>query len=161
VRAARCACFDARRTLIMHIRNTLQPCKTERRSGSARRVRVRAPAAATVAASLSVGAWSAALAGPTGGVVVQGQGSISTAAAGTTVIDQSSQRLQLNWSSFNVGANESVQFNQPSPTALALNRILDQNPSQIFGRLQANGQVVLVNPNGLLIGRTAQLNVNS
>src|SRR6185436_8293794 len=120
-----------------------------------------APAAATFAASLSVGALSTALAGPTGGVVVEGQGSISNPSISATVIDQASQRLTLNWSTFNVGANESVQFNQPSSTALALNRILDQNPSQIFGSLRANGQVVLVNPNGLLIGRSAQLNVNS
>ncbi|MEJ1963385.1 MAG: filamentous hemagglutinin N-terminal domain-containing protein [Gammaproteobacteria bacterium] len=122
---------------------------------------MQAPAAATLAASLSVGALSSAVAGPTGGVVVEGQGSISAPTTGTTVIDQASQRLQLNWSTFNVGANESVRFNQPSSSAVAINRILDQSPSQIFGRLQANGQVVLANPNGLLIGRTAQLNVNS
>ena len=101
------------------------------------------------------------MAGPAGGVIVEGQGSVSTPNAGTTVIDQSSHRLLLNWNSFNVGASESVQFNQPSSKAVAFNRILDQNPSQIFGRIDANGQVVLVNPNGLLIGRTAQLNVNS
>src|SRR5262245_32784316 len=147
----------------MHTRTTLPPCKTERRAGSAPRARTRstAPAAATFAASLSVGAFTTAVAGPTGGTVVEGQGAISNPSATSTVIDQASQRLTLNWSTFNVGANESVQFNQPNSTALALNRILDQNPSQIFGSLKANGQVVLVNPNGLLIGRSAQLNVNS
>src|SRR5690349_12098749 len=115
----------------------------------------------TFAASLSLGALSPAIAGPTGGVVVEGQGSISTPTTGTTVIDQSSKQLQLNWNSFDVGASESVQFHQPSSSAVAFNRILDQKPSQIFGRIEGNGQVVLVNPNGLLIGRTAQLNVNS
>ncbi len=77
------------------------------------------------------------------------------------MIDQASQNLQVNWSTFNVAANENVQFHQPSSSSVAFNRILDQNPSQIFGRIDANGQVVLVNPNGLLIGRTAQLNTNS
>jgi filamentous hemagglutinin family protein len=115
----------------------------------------------TAAATIGVGALSPVIAGPTGGVVVEGQGSISSPNSGATVINQASQNLQLNWNSFNVGANESVQFNQPSSKATAFNRILDQNPSQIFGRIDANGQVVLVNPNGLLIGRTAQLNVNS
>src|SRR5689334_22515105 len=124
----------------MHTRTTLPPCKTERRCGVTPRKRTRspAPAAATFAASLSVGALSTALAGPTGGTVVEGQGSITTPSARSTVIDQGSQRLTLNWSTFNVGANESVQFNQPNSTALALNRILDQNPSQIFGSLRAN-----------------------
>src|SRR5512138_3039767 len=92
----------------------------------------------TFAASLSLGALSAAaVAGPTGGVVVEGQGTISTPTAGTTVIDQSSNQLHLNWNSFDVGASESVQFHQPSSTATAFNRILDQNPSQIFGHIEA------------------------
>lgn len=149
----------------MHTRTTLQPCKTARRLANAPRSRLRkaapAPAALTFAVSLSLGAVSPALAGPKGGVVVGGQGTISTPNANTTVINQSSNQLQLNWTSFNVGASESVQFQQPSSAAVAFNRILDQSPSQIFGHIQGNGQVVLVNPNGFLIGRTATLNVNS
>ena len=113
------------------------------------------------AATLGLGALSTAMAGPTGGTVVGGQGTISAPSSTTTVIDQASQNLQVNWNTFNVAANENVQFHQPSSSAVAYNRILDQNPSQIFGRIDANGQVVLVNPNGLLIGRTAQLNTNS
>ncbi|MEJ0035889.1 MAG: filamentous hemagglutinin N-terminal domain-containing protein [Gammaproteobacteria bacterium] len=112
-------------------------------------------------ATLGLGALSTAIAGPSGAVVVGGQGAISTPSSTTTVVDQSSQNLQVNWNTFNVAANENVRFHQPSSSAVAFNRILDQNPSQIFGRIDANGQVVLVNPNGLLIGRTAQLNVNS
>jgi len=108
---------------------------------------------ATFAASLSIGASSAAMAGPTGGTVVQGQGTISTPSSTQTVINQSSQQLTLNWSSFNVGSNESVRFYQPSSSSVAFNRILGQSASQIFGRIDANGQVVLINPNGLLIDR--------
>jgi len=115
----------------------------------------------TFAASLSVGASVVAVASPTGGTVMQGQGTISTPGTGQTLINQSSQQLMLNWNTFNVGANESVRFNQPSSSAIAFNHILDQNPSQIFGTIAANGKVVLINPNGLLIGRTATLNVNS
>src|SRR3954471_22777362 len=113
------------------------------------------------AATLGLGALSTAMAGATRGTVVGGQGTISAPSSTTTVIDQASQNLNLNWNTFNVAANENVQFHQPSSSAVAFNRILDQNPSQIFGSIQANGRVVLVNPNGLLIGRTAQLNVNS
>jgi filamentous hemagglutinin family protein len=143
----------------MQTRSTLQ----SRRAGCAPDVRpfARSPVAIAVAAALGIGVHATVFADPTGGVVVAGQGAISTPNAGTTIIDQSSQQLDLNWDSFNVGANESVKFNQPSSSAVAVNRILDQNPSQIFGRIDANGKVVLVNPNGLLIGRTAQLNVGS
>src|SRR4051812_38412551 len=91
------------------------------------------------AATLGLGALSSAVAGPTGGVVVNGQGSISTPSANTTVVDQASQNLNLNWNTFNVAANENVQFHQPSSSAVAFNRILDQNPSQVFGRIDANG----------------------
>ena len=145
----------------MHTRKAHSVCKTEPRPSRPRRTRMPGPAAFTFAASLSFGTFSSALAGPTGGVVVEGQGTISTPAAGQTRIDQASSHLHLNWNTFDVAAGESVQFVQPSSSAVAFNRILDQNPSQIFGRLEANGQVVLVNPNGLLIGRSAQLNVGS
>ena len=59
-----------------------------------------------------------AFAAPTGGVIVSGTGGIATAGA-TTTVNQSSERLSLNWSTFNVGAAETVRFNQPSASALA------------------------------------------
>src|SRR3954469_1195091 len=89
------------------------------------------------AATLGLGALSTAMAGPTGGTVVGGQGTISAPSSTTTVVDQASQNLQVNWSTFNVAANENVQFHQPTSTAVAYNRILDQSPSQIFGRIDA------------------------
>src|SRR5581483_2597341 len=145
----------------MHTRKSLEPCKTGRRVAAAARRANRSPAPAAVTFAVSLSLSGAALAGPTGGAVVSGQGSISTPNSSTTVVNQSSQQLSLNWNTFNVASNESVQFRQPSSSAIAFNRILDQNPSQIFGHVQGNGQVVLVNPNGFLIGRTATLNVNS
>ncbi|GGY16270.1 hypothetical protein GCM10008098_04400 [Rhodanobacter panaciterrae] len=96
--------------------------------------------------------------GPTGGVVVGGSGTI-TQTGNSTIINQASNRLALNWQTFNVGANESVLFNQPGRSAVALNRILDQNPSQIFGRINSNGQVFLINTHGIIFGATAQMNV--
>src|SRR5262249_21488260 len=75
------------------------------------------------------------------------------------VITQGSERLGINWQSFNVAPSESVNFNQPSSSSVALNRIFDQSPSQILGSLNANGQVFLINPNGLVFGAGAQVNV--
>ncbi|HIF52249.1 MAG TPA: filamentous hemagglutinin N-terminal domain-containing protein, partial [Thiotrichaceae bacterium] len=89
----------------------------------------------------------AAFAGPEGGVVAAGDGNISTPNVTTTNINQASQNLIVNWESFNVNINEAVNFIQPNAQAQALNRIFDQNPSQIFGSINANGKVLLINPN--------------
>lgn len=108
-------------------------------------------------AALLLGA-ATAQAGPLDGQVTAGTGSVAQSGANTT-ITQSSQNLSLTWKSFNVGAQESVNFVQPSASAIAVNRILDTNGSQILGQLNANGQVYLINPNGILFGAGAQVNV--
>jgi filamentous hemagglutinin family protein len=74
-------------------------------------------------------------------------------------VHQTSNSATLNWSSFNIGANGKVVFQQPTSNAVALNRIFDSNPSSIFGALTANGQIYLINANGFLFGKTATVNV--
>ncbi|HET6471914.1 MAG TPA: autotransporter-associated beta strand repeat-containing protein, partial [Pseudomonadales bacterium] len=101
---------------------------------------------------------TAADAGPNGGQVTAGTGTIEQAGS-TTTIDQSSNKLAINWQSFDIGAGESVRFNQPSAQAIALNRILGQDPTTILGSLSANGQVFLLNPNGVLFGAGSQVDV--
>ena len=58
----------------------------------------------------------------------------------------------LNWQTFNIAAGEKTIFNQPSPTSIAWNHVSDPNPSQIFGTIQANGVVVLLNSSGFYFG---------
>ncbi|MDN2705636.1 YDG domain-containing protein, partial [Janthinobacterium sp. SUN100] len=99
-----------------------------------------------------------AMAGPTGGQVTAGNGSISQNGA-TTTVTQGSQNLSLHWQSFNTTSQETVNFVQPSASAIAVNRISDTNATQFFGRLNANGQVYLINPNGVLFGAGSQVNV--
>ena len=91
-----------------------------------------------------------------------------TAGAATAVatpnaltVTQTSNSTVLNWSSFDIGAKGTVTFKQPSSSAVALNKIYQGSPSQIFGNLNANGQVYLVNLNGFLFGPTATINVGS
>ena len=102
-----------------------------------------------------------ALANPTGGQVVGGIATIAAPNPNTTKITQTSQNAVINWQSFSVGANEYVQFLQPDSSATILNRVIGSNPSSIFGNITANGQVFLVNPNGILFGRGAVLDVGS
>lgn len=74
-------------------------------------------------------------------------------------INTASRTLGLNWQSFNIGSSASVTFNQPDATSRVLNRIWSNDPSQIMGKLNANGQVYLINQNGILFGAGAQVNV--
>ena len=112
-----------------------------------------------VAVALTLGT-AVAQAGPVAGVVASGVGSI-VQSGNTTTVKQSSQNLSLSWKSFNIAPTETVNFVQPSATAIAVNRIYDTNGSQILGRLNANGQVYLINPNGVLFGQGAQINVGA
>src|SRR5712691_1216838 len=116
-------------------------------------------AAAALTCLLLVGAPVAA--NPLGGQVVGGQATIATTAPNTLTIQQSSQRAAINWQSFNIAPNETTQFVQPSASAIALNRVQAGDPSVIAGRLTANGQLVLINPSGIVFTRGSQVNVNS
>ncbi|MEH3105095.1 MAG: YDG domain-containing protein [Sphingomonas phyllosphaerae] len=93
---------------------------------------------------------------PTGGHVVAGQATI-TQAGQTQTIDQMSQQAAIDWQSFNIGKDGKVVFNQPNASAIALNRVLGNDGSKIYGVLQANGQVFLVNPNGVLFAKGSQV----
>ena len=95
---------------------------------------------------------------PTGGRIVAGSGSIAQSGSAMTV-HQQTDKMIANWNTFNIGQNASVAFRQPGASSVALNRILDQNPSQIFGSLSANGQIFLINPAGIYFSPTATVDV--
>jgi filamentous hemagglutinin family protein len=89
---------------------------------------------------------------PTGGQVAQGAAAISQSGA-NMAIHQSTTRAVVNWQSFDIGKDAKVNIVQPSAQAVLLNRVIGVAPSQIFGQMTANGQVVLVNPNGVTFGK--------
>jgi filamentous hemagglutinin family protein len=101
-----------------------------------------------------------AVAGPTDGVVRGGTATISQAGSATT-ITQTSSRAVIDWRSFNIAPAESVAFLQPNAQSAVLNRVTGPQFSSLQGSLTANGQVFLVNPNGILIGNGASINVGS
>lgn len=122
-----------------------------------------APAFQRKLASLAVAACFAGgptlvLAGPNGATVVQGNATFNQ--TGNTLTVTNTPNTSINWQQFNINANETVRFNQQSATSAVLNRVVGGDPSKIYGTLQSNGQVYLINQNGILIGKGAQIDVN-
>src|SRR6478735_11111277 len=101
-------------------------------------------------------AFSPALAGPNGGVVVGGTAQINNPGTANVTINQFSDKAIINWNLFNIGVGEKTTFVQPNPSSIALNRIVGgQGPSEILGSLDANGKVFLVNRDGFIFGAGA------
>lgn len=126
-----------------------------------RQPRLRAIAASLLAAGL---ASPLALAAPQDGQVVAGQAHILTGKDNVTgghltYIDQKSERAAIDWRSFSIDRGERVHFNQPNVTSSTLNRVTGDQVSAIRGTLSAKGQVILVNPNGIVFGKDARVDV--
>ncbi|MBI6882397.1 YDG domain-containing protein [Pseudomonas putida] len=98
---------------------------------------------------------------PQGGTVTVGQGTIVTNGSNQMVIKQTTDKLGINWQSFNVGADGHVIFDQPGANSVALNRVIGSDGSSILGKIDANGQVFIINPNGVIFGKNAQVNVGA
>ncbi|MEK7703025.1 MAG: filamentous hemagglutinin N-terminal domain-containing protein, partial [Nitrospirota bacterium] len=104
-------------------------------------------------------AVSIAFAAPEGGVVVSGSASIGHPDPLTTQIIQTTDRAIINWNQFNSASNEAISFIQPSISAIALNRVTGLDPSVFLGSLSANGQIFVVNPNGVYFGPNSRVDV--
>jgi filamentous hemagglutinin family protein len=94
---------------------------------------------------------------PTGMTVINGQ--VNAVQNGKNLSLSTSDKSVLNWQSFSVGAQNGVVFQQPSASSQVLNRVVGQDPSSILGSLQSNGKVWLLNPNGVLFGKDARIDV--
>jgi filamentous hemagglutinin family protein len=108
---------------------------------------------------LAVIAGSPARSQPTGGTVVAGRASITSAGALSTTVNQTTNKALIDWQSFSIAAGGTVQFNQLDASSITLNRVIGPESSSIFGSLLANGQVWLINQNGILFGKGSVINV--
>jgi filamentous hemagglutinin family protein len=112
------------------------------------------------ASLLLSGAVSPALGGSlTGPSVAIGQASVTSPNPTNTLITQSTAKALINWHSFSVASGSSVTFQQPNSAAITLNRVIGPELSSIQGSLFANGQVWLINSNGILFGPGSRINV--
>ncbi|WP_044470993.1 filamentous hemagglutinin N-terminal domain-containing protein [Mannheimia massilioguelmaensis] len=90
--------------------------------------------------------------------IIVGNAKVSNTVDKMTV-DQTSNKVQINWDSFDIGKNKEVKFNQPTTNSVAYNRVIGGNASQIQGKLTSNGKVYLANPNGIIITKNSEINV--
>ena len=103
--------------------------------------------------------------------VWQGAGKPVQSQSGNTTnvgINQTQSTAILTWSSFNIGKNTVLQFDQDNGGGqtsewIAFNIVNDPStrPSQILGSIQANGQVFVVNRNGIIFGGGSQVNTHA
>ena len=99
------------------------------------------------------------MANPEGGEIVGGSATISQNGKKLGV-NQHTDKAIIDWRSFDIDVDEHTQFYQPSSGATALNRVKSNNPSQILGKLSANGNIILINPNGVFFGADSRVDVN-
>ncbi|MEZ0297723.1 MAG: beta strand repeat-containing protein [Candidatus Methylacidiphilales bacterium] len=97
-------------------------------------------------------------ANPSGGNVQGGSATISSSAPGQVTVNQTSDRAVVNWGSFSINKGETTTFVQPGAKSAVLNRVTGGSASQIDGNLRANGQVYLVNKNGIVVGKSGRVN---
>jgi len=107
--------------------------------------------------SAFLGSVTLSFAAPSGGVVTSGSATINQSGK-VTNINQSTQKASINWQKFNVAIDETVNFNQPNVNSITLNRVVGKERSVINGALNANGQVWILNSNGVLFGKNASIN---
>ncbi|MEZ5432850.1 MAG: filamentous hemagglutinin N-terminal domain-containing protein, partial [Verrucomicrobiales bacterium] len=96
---------------------------------------------------------------PSGGVVTHGGVEIDGLDPAHLKIFQSTDKAIINWQDFSIGQGEITQFFQPGKSSVALNRVVSGNPSAIYGQLKANGGIMLINPNGILVGASGVVDV--
>ena len=99
------------------------------------------------------------LGNPTGGAVVAGSATIGNAGP-TLTINQSSNQAIINWQQFSIATGETTKFIVPSSLSATLNRVTGGNPSAIYGSLQSNGIVYLINPSGIVVGPSGRIDTS-
>ena len=106
-----------------------------------------------------VSATTPVVANPTGGRVVGGSAVIQGQGTSNVTIRQQSNRAAIDWDTFSLSKTDTVTYQQPHASSVALNRVVGGDASVIAGTIQSNGHVFLINPNGILFTQDARLDV--
>lgn len=99
---------------------------------------------------------------PVLGAVTNGAATTDYSVVGQLDVNQSTDRVIINWNTFNIGADATVQFYQPNSGSLAVNKVTDSVTfTRIDGKLKANGKVVILDPNGIIFGENSVTDVGA
>ena len=98
---------------------------------------------------------------PTGANIQSGNVTISGSGSNHLIIDQVTNKSIIDWDNFSINSSGRVDFNMPTSNSSSLNRVNGSTPSSISGKLNSNGKVMLVNPNGVIITPGAVVKTNS
>jgi filamentous hemagglutinin family protein len=128
--------------------------KNKRRAAAPKR-----PLNSVLTSFVVAGFSSAALANPQGPTIVEGSASINE--TGATLDVFTNGRAIIQWNSFSIGSGELTRFVMSGADRAVLNRVTGSQVSQIDGRLEANGRVYLINPNGVIIGASGMVQTQS
>lgn len=118
--------------------------------------------AAVAAAMLTMSFGSITHAMPQSDIVRSGEATIQRSDDNKSMeINQSTKRAAIDWKNFDIANDERVNFRQPDAQSIVLNRVTGDAKSVIDGQLTGNGQVFVVNPNGVPFGQNASVDVGS
>ena len=91
---------------------------------------------------------------------------VTVTGAGTSLSIVAPNKSVLTWQNFGAGADtisggDVLNYTLPSKTSSVLNIVAGGLSSNIDGTITSNGNVYVLNPNGILIGGNARIDVNS
>ncbi|MDD5085633.1 MAG: filamentous hemagglutinin N-terminal domain-containing protein [Candidatus Omnitrophica bacterium] len=96
---------------------------------------------------------------PEGSQVENGEANFEVVDGNTMNITASNNAI-INFQSFNVASNETVNFIQPDAASNVLNRVIGPDPTNIMGSIFANGNMFIVNTQGINVGSSANICAN-
>lgn len=132
-----------------------------RKKSAAKGISLMAVLAGSLVAGQAHAASGAAIVLPSGESVAFGSATFDRGTPLKLTVNQTSNKLITNWNSFDVGSAATVQFVQPNTNSVVLNRVTSGSPTEIAGKVSANGQFILVNPNGVLFSAGSQVSASS
>ena len=155
----KCFCCDMLAILKCHnsIIKFFKECVMKYTPDYSSRFRILKGGKISLVVSALIGSITILSASPSGGTVTSGSATIAQSGA-TTNITQSTNKATINWQNFSIAGNETVNFLQPNVSSITLNRVVGNERSIIDGALNANGQVWILNSNGVLFNNTARIN---
>lgn len=92
---------------------------------------------------------------PKGSVVISGKAEITPAKI------EAEDRTVIHWSDFSIEEGERFEFSLPNSDSAVLNRVVEMVPSRLMGLLESNGRVILINPQGILVGKSGLINTGA